>query len=109
MITVKFSNVGDFIEELEKDPPPDRIMRVSGLYGYTKIPNLRKYTSVATYLNRLNRIVVLEHYCGEVLTDDPEYELTVKTLQLGKTDQLALEAAGKKIGLDIRNGVLEDN
>ena len=105
MLTVKFNSTEEFLEELRKDPPPDKIVRQTAIYRSSRLsPNIKLVSVLATFWNKRNQVVLLEHYCGDMWVGDEESRKTQQKMNevYDKIDKCAQE-----LGLEVRAGTLE--
>lgn len=105
MATVKFNDVDEFCEELARDGPDRDIVRLTYLFKTSRLsPNIRHVLVVATCTVQ-GQIVRLERYVGDVwglsATDEEVMEKALQTKN-------RLHERCKKLNLNVRAGVLED-
>lgn len=110
MPIVKFNNVDEFCEELEKDAAAvavDRnIVRLTNLFTISSpLPNVRHVKVLANYSVQ-GQIVRLEHYCGDLwgMNNDQDN----KVLERAGNAQMTVKAACDRLFLELRAGALED-
>lgn len=109
MVTAKFSDVTEFLEELGKDRElvARRIVRVTGMTrGVKDSPNIRHLFVVATALvtDELSETIIqLDAYCGQVWgiesQDAPVFAQTKKVQQ-------QIQDGCQALGLEVRDGLL---
>ena len=109
---VKFNQVDEFCEELERDAGSpqgvDRgIVRVTNLWTASKtVPSIKFAKVIATYSHR-GQIVRLEHMCGDywLEVETPEND---KTMERAAADHATVKEACERLGLELRSGTLEE-
>ena len=108
MVTVKFNDADEFLEELGKNlgKVEQNIVRLTFSFTPSKLtPNIRHLQVLATA--QVGRdILRLEHYCGQVweigTQDTPVQE------EAGRVHK-QLEEGCERLGLEVRAGVLEED
>ncbi len=109
MMTVRFNAIEEFLEELRKSPPPDKIVRLTELYSSSKIsPNLKIVSIIATYLSPLHQIVKLMHYCGNLWIGDDSGS-TNKVRERIQEYHDKIDVTCRELGLEVRAGLLEED
>lgn len=104
-LKVHFSDVGEFLEELHRDPPPDQLVRATQTFRPLEGLPLRSYTIVAGYQNRYGQLTELRTYLGEFLPGHvgPPHDAIHEA---GSQIILKIEQACDKLGLQCRPGRL---
>lgn len=106
MLTVKFNSTEEFLEELRKDPPPDTIVRRTAIYRSSRLsPNIKLVSVMATFWNKRNQVVLLDHYCGDIWM--PADEASQKTQQKLNEVYAKIDKCAEELGLEVRAGTLE--
>jgi hypothetical protein len=105
MATVKFGDVGEFIEELKRDAAnvERSIVRLTYRWRSADPSPIRSMSVVASAVIG-GHIVTLEERCGSYFPDtsDAQEVAAAAAKKLG-----AIEAAAKELGLEVRAGVFE--
>lgn len=112
---VKFSNVDDFLDELEERPPNvDRILRIAYESRATETLPLCHYSVVASYLWRspTNTVLVvdLHHYCGQAFTGGPRGTsdaLSAGVFERAERVRMRVEELAAKLRLTLAGGQVE--
>lgn len=107
MATVRFSEVDEFIEELNKDYPvvdASPILRITGLFRPGAAAAIRCCYLLATIINPRGELVKLESYCGD-LWGQPTID--DKTQAKYEEKRCILVEAAKSLHLDVRAGMFE--
>jgi len=105
MLTVKFNQPEEYLDEMSKDPPPDKIVRSTVIYRGSRLtPNIKHVSVLATYLSKRNQIILLEHYCGDVWVGQ---DVNQKTQQKINEVQDKIDRCAQELGLEVRDGTLE--
>lgn len=103
-LKVKFNSIEEFLDELNKEPPPDKIVRHTNIFVCSKISAIfRMVFVVATYLNKHGQVVNLKHYCGDISTMENDSKVLDKAEGYHKN----IEQYCQVNGLETRAGVLE--
>lgn len=111
MVAVKFNAVEEFCDELEKEASemPRKIVRLTNSTRLSPLsPSIKHLSVIATFLITLpsgqHGIVRLERYCGDLWGMGRDAKV------LEEAERLAgvVSATCKKLGLEVRAGVLED-
>ncbi len=103
---VLYNSVNEFLEELQRDPPPDRLLRTTRLRQSSGMGPINLISVLVTYVNRLGQVVELRRYVG----DDwgPNFDSTKKAADLAENILTEIEQMAHRLGLDVRAGQLVD-
>lgn len=106
MITVKFNEPDEFIDEIrrEKDSLEGRILRITNQYRQSKSLPLHYVSVIATALAR-GQIIRMEKYVGETAGMGEEDKKTVNRAGSVQDD---LKTAAAEMGLEVRAGIYQD-
>ena len=108
MVTVKFNEVDEFLEEIEKDHRDIErgVVRVTNMFRTSRISlTTRNTLVVSTYVLR-HQLVRLEVYCGDLWGVNAEDDQKVMARAEEVQDRIAAKC--KEVGLELRSGILED-
>ena len=103
---VLFNSVKEFLDELERDPPPDRIVRTTRLRQQSGAQPFVSAFALATFVNRLGQVVELRKYVGEDW--GPDFECSQKAKDLADRILTDVEQAARRHEMEIRAGQLVD-
>jgi hypothetical protein len=110
MITVKFNEPDEFIQELQKDYP-DRyggrpIIRLTGLIKNARLLPIRHLYLAASIINPRDQIVKLEKYCGDLWGSNTKSDQDSRA----RYDELygMVKKAAEDLNLEVRGGVFEE-
>jgi hypothetical protein len=106
MHRVKFTQVEEFTEELARDGPPSKIVRVTRLYRpMTNLP-FRTATLLAAFIDKRGELVELRRYIGDVIPGDhPDNE---RIHDETNRHQEHIETTAKALGHEVRAGMFEE-
>jgi hypothetical protein len=105
-VLVRFSDKAEFLEELRKDGPPTKIVRVTLTWQpFPKIPTIQAVSIVAGYVNAAGDLIQLQRYIG----DDWGHGAGSSDDTRSKAKALVeeLEVAISAAGYESRNGMIE--
>ncbi len=103
---VLFNSVSEFVHELERDPPPDHIVRTTRLRQQSGMGAIILVSVIATYINRLGQVVELRKFVGDDWGSN--FESSQKTQELAEKVLGEVEQAAQRCSLEIRSGQLVD-
>jgi hypothetical protein len=103
---IVFNDVGEFIEELTVDPPPDKILRTTTRFSKRGGEPYHLVSVMATFVNKRGQVAELSHLCGEDWGE--EFESTKQAHEHAKQVFSSIRSAAKDLGLEVRSGVLEE-
>jgi hypothetical protein len=103
---VRFNDVDEFLENLDKDRQhvERRVVRVTNLYRASKLTPSIQHLSVVATARVAGEIVRLEVYCGDLWHLGRDDAIIAKATTIQRT--LADECA--RLDLDVRAGVIAD-
>jgi hypothetical protein len=99
---VTFNDVEEFLEELAKDAPPSRILRLTRNHRFAGSVPYASVSVVAGYVNARGELVELSIYVGDNWPGDSEYGR--KTREYGDLIIQRIEAAARAAGIEVRTG-----
>jgi len=109
MQIVKFNQVDEFCEELEREQNNiDRgIVRVTNSWQQSKLSSNISHVSVIATCSIKGQIVRLDRYCGDHW--GLKSETDEKTMQKAEQAQEEIKVCCVRLNLDMRAGVLEES
>lgn len=104
MVTVKFNDVAEFLDELKRDAAEvqRKILRCTFSFRRGNSMPIEVMYVMVTYMV-FDQLVMLEHRCGEWMTGTSDQE-TVRGTAIAIKDKI--DAAANELGLELRAGLL---
>jgi len=104
-IIIKFTDVGEYLNELEQNPPTDNVVRLTKSFHDLRNGMLKAVAVVSTYLDQGCRIVRLDRYCGEIWSTSTEDTPAKMVLDRANEIQEKIRCEAEKAGFDVRAGI----
>ncbi len=103
---VLFNDVGEFLEELAKDTPDRKIVRITNLFKNSSFsPNIKLLSVIASYTVQ-GQLVRLERYCGDIWEINEEQDN--KIYERAQKVHAEIKEKCEEIGCEVRAGSIEE-
>ena len=102
---VRFNAISEYIDELRKDQPPTKIIRLTRSYRHQNIQlPIQTLYLMSTYVNKHGEVVQLEMRMGDLWNSPDDKAVQEKA----EAHLREIESEAEKFGIEVRPGVFDD-